>query len=258
MSKQSAIFDLPDARISPAGAYAAGHLGELTRFIPCDLVDAVLAESRAVQRRVRMLPSRVGVYLLLAMALFEHVSMTGVWDKLTFAFGGRALANPSEAALRALRRRIGVAPLSLLFDTLAVPLAPPGLTGTCYRRWRTVAFDGCSSIKVPDHPRNCAWLGKVIHAVGPAGYPAVMLMTLVETGTRGMLGAVFGPACHGSWITPAGCLPGSTIGCWCCWTARSTATSSCGLSSAPARSSWPAPKPTAGPWLRPACPTART
>nr|WP_238598008.1 transposase [Saccharothrix sp. ALI-22-I] len=63
----------------------------------------------------------------------------------------------------------------------------------CYRRWRTVAFDGCSSVKVPDHERNRAWLGRIATASGWAGYPMLRLMALCETGSRGLLGAVFGP-----------------------------------------------------------------
>jgi hypothetical protein len=49
-----------------AGPFAPGHIGELTRIVPFEMVDAVLAETRARQRRVRDLPSRVVVYLLLA------------------------------------------------------------------------------------------------------------------------------------------------------------------------------------------------
>ena len=60
-----------------------------------------------------------------------------------------------------------------------------------------MSFDGCVSIKVPDTDRNRAWLGKLRAALGVTGYPVVRLMTLVETGTRGMLGAVFGPPCTG-------------------------------------------------------------
>jgi Insertion element 4 transposase N-terminal len=49
-----------------AGAFAAGHLGELTRIIPFDLADAVLDEfPGATERRVRLLPSRVGLYFVL-------------------------------------------------------------------------------------------------------------------------------------------------------------------------------------------------
>lgn len=58
------------------GMFAPGHLGELTRVVPFELVDAVLEETRRVQRRLRDLPSRVGVYFLLAMCLFRR-SATG-------------------------------------------------------------------------------------------------------------------------------------------------------------------------------------
>lgn len=77
-------------------------------------------------------------------------------------------------------------------------MAQPTTPGVRYRCWRTVAFDGCSSIKVPDAERNRSWLGKPRNRHGLTGYPLVRLMTLVETGTRGLLGAAFGPRGQGS------------------------------------------------------------
>ncbi|MFC5200556.1 transposase [Streptomyces kaempferi] len=59
--------------------------------------------------------------------------------------------------------------------------------------YRTVSFDGCSSLRVPDSERNRAWLGRTSHH----GYPTLELMTLVETGTRALVGAVFGPTAEG-------------------------------------------------------------
>jgi Insertion element 4 transposase N-terminal len=44
------------------GRFAPGHIGELTRIVPFEMVDAVLAETRSQQQRVRDLPSRVVVY----------------------------------------------------------------------------------------------------------------------------------------------------------------------------------------------------
>ncbi|MFJ9034949.1 transposase, partial [Streptomyces sp. NPDC102274] len=88
-------------------------------------------------------------------------------------------------------------PLKGLFDVLAGPLAQPSTPGVCYRRWRTVAFDGCGSLSVPDHERNRSWLGRTQRRYGPGAYPRLMLMTLCETGTRGLIGAVFGPATKG-------------------------------------------------------------
>lgn len=43
-----------------AGVLAPGHLGELTGYVPFELVDDVLEETLTVQRRTRLLPSRVG------------------------------------------------------------------------------------------------------------------------------------------------------------------------------------------------------
>ncbi|MEU1276361.1 transposase [Streptomyces sp. NPDC005799] len=80
----------------------------------------------------------------------------------------------------------------MLFEVMSGSLAPPETPGVCYRRWRTVAFDGCSSIKAPDRPRLRTVLGKSRNQQGDASYPALRLTALCETGTRGLLAAVFG------------------------------------------------------------------
>ncbi|WP_216915554.1 transposase domain-containing protein [Nocardia noduli] len=176
-----------------AGRFAAGHLGELTVVVPFELVDAVLAETRSVQRRLRDLPSRVGVYFLLAMCLFPEVGYRLVWDKLTTALIGIPTAAPTSKALRDLRRRVGVAPMRALFDIVAGPLAQPRTPGVRFGPYRMVSFDGCTSQKVPDTARNRAWLS----ATARYAYPMLELMTLVETGTRAVIGAVFGPTDQG-------------------------------------------------------------
>jgi hypothetical protein len=175
-----------------AGVFAPGHLGELTRFLPFELVDAVLEETRAVERRLRVLPSRVGVYFLLALGLFPGLGYGLVWAKLTAGLRV-SVPVPSGKALRDLRRRIGVAPIRALFEVVAGPLARPGTPGVWFGRWRTVSFDGCSSIKAPDTARNVGWLRKAKAKRGVTGYPMVQLMTLVETGTRALIGAMSGP-----------------------------------------------------------------
>jgi len=83
-----------------------------------------------------------------------------VWDKLTGGPTGMPVASPSAKALRDLRRRLGAAPVQLLFEVLAGPLARPTTPGVRFGAYRTVSFDGCSSLRVPDSPRNRAWLGE--------------------------------------------------------------------------------------------------
>ncbi len=149
------------------------------------------------ERRLRLLPSRAGVYFVLAMCLFPQAGYLGVWGKLTAALDGLGLAVPSAKALRDLRRRIGIAPLRLLFEMLAGPLGLPRTPGIMFGRYRTVSFDGCRSVKVPDTAANRGWLGKMNAALGVTGYPVIQLMTLCETGTRALLGAAFGAPAAG-------------------------------------------------------------
>ena len=160
MPSQSAIVSVTRTITVAGGVFAPGHLGELTQVVPFELVDAVLEDTATTQQRLRELPSRVGIYLLLAMGLFEGVGLATVWTKLVAGLSGLPVAAPSEKALRDLRRRLGPAPVKALFAVLAGPLAQPRTPGVRYRRWRTVAFDGCSSLKVPDDDRNRGCLGR--------------------------------------------------------------------------------------------------
>jgi hypothetical protein len=180
-----------------AGPFAPGHLGELTRVVPFELIDCLVDEARVRERRVRDLPSRAGVYFLLAMCLFPGAGYLAVWGKLTAALAGLGLPAPSGKGLRDLRRRIGAAPVRALFEILAGPLGRPGMPGIMAGGYRTVSFDGCKSVKVPDTPANRAWLGKMNASLGVTGYPVIQFTALVETGTRALLGAAFGSTATG-------------------------------------------------------------
>src|SRR6476619_449101 len=126
-----------------AGVYAPGHIGELTQYLPFELVDDVLSATKTVQRRLRDLPSRVGVYFVLALMLFPRLGFARVWRKLTAGLAGLEVPTPSEKALRDLRRRLGPAPFKALFEVVAVPLAQPGTPGVRFGGLLKVGFDGC-------------------------------------------------------------------------------------------------------------------
>jgi transposase IS4-like protein len=79
-----------------AGVFAPGHLGELTQIVPFELADGVVADARVGQRRLRRLPSRVGIYFVLALGLFPRAGYLGVWAKLTAALDGLGLAGQRE------------------------------------------------------------------------------------------------------------------------------------------------------------------
>jgi Insertion element 4 transposase N-terminal len=106
LSVQSATVTITRAVTVAAGVHAPGHLGGLTPYLPFELVDDVLEQTRTVQRRLRALPSRTGVYFVLALAMFPRLGYVRVWGKLTAGLAGLDVASPSEKALRDLRRRL--------------------------------------------------------------------------------------------------------------------------------------------------------
>src|SRR3954454_24810972 len=71
-----------------AGPFAPGHIGELTRIVPFEMVYAVLAQTRAPQRRAAELATRVVVYLLLAAGLFADLGYGQVWTRMIAGPGG--------------------------------------------------------------------------------------------------------------------------------------------------------------------------
>jgi hypothetical protein len=79
---RSAVSTVVRSVTVAAGVFAPGHLGELTRQVPFELVDAVLEQTRATERRLRTLPSRVGVYFVLALAVFPGVGAAKVWASM--------------------------------------------------------------------------------------------------------------------------------------------------------------------------------
>ena len=176
--------------------FAPGHLGELTQVVPFEMVDAVLAETRAVQQRVRDLPSRVVVYVLLAAALFAECGYRQVWARLVAGLDGLAVATPSAAALAAARRRIGAAPLRELFGLLVGSGAGPATKGVWWRGRLVTAVDG-TMLCCPDTAANLAVYRKGGGHHGGTGYPMVRLLALVACGTRTLLDATFGPTSRG-------------------------------------------------------------
>lgn len=160
------------------------------------MVDAVLAETGAVQQRVRDLPSRVVVYLLLAGALFTECGYRQVWARMITGLDGLAVASPTAVAMAAARRRIGVAPLAKLFDLLRGPAAGPATKGVWWRGRLVTAVDG-TQMCCPDTPANLAVYRKGGSHHGGTGYPMVRLLALVACGTRTLLATTFGTTSRG-------------------------------------------------------------
>ncbi|WP_330440618.1 transposase domain-containing protein [Micromonospora sp. NBC_00821] len=130
---------------------------ELTQVVPFEMVDDVLATTGTTQTRIRDLPSRVVVYLLLAAGLFAESGYRKVWARLVSGLGGPAVAARTSSALAQARRRIDVKPLAALFTLIAGPAAAAerwrgsgaaGRFGTCLPHLSQMS-KGCARWPIP-------------------------------------------------------------------------------------------------------------
>jgi len=164
--------------------------------MPFDMVDDALERSGAVQQRLRLLPARVVVYLLLAGCLFTDQGYPQVWHRLTAGLRMLSVKTPTPSALRQARQRLGVKPIRALFDLLRGPAATTATTAVSWRGLLLCAIDG-TMISVPDSPANLTATAKHRCNHGAGGYPTIRMLALVACGTRHIIDAVFGPASLG-------------------------------------------------------------
>ena len=183
-------------------------LGALTHTFPPELVDRVVQETGRAEQRRRLLPARVVVYFVLALALYAHAAYEEVMRCLVEGLGWAQQARrgrrtwpwwhvPGASALAEARERLGAEPLRVLFERAARPLATRATRGAWYRGWRVMVMDG-TCLDVPDSPANQA-LGrsKSGRGEGVGAFPQVRVVGLVEAGTHAIVDAAQGPYCSG-------------------------------------------------------------
>ncbi|QKW39024.1 IS4 family transposase [Actinomadura sp. NAK00032] len=190
-------------------------IGVLTRLVPRELVDEVIAAAGRREKRVRLLPARVVVYFVMAMTLFHADAYEEVIRKLVQGLRGlRIWRNewvvPSSGALTQARRRLGAEVMRDLFFRVAVPCARRSTQGAWLGRWRLMALDGFD-IEVPDSAANAERFGYAGKKKDEKGvFPKVLVVGLAECGTHAIVGAEFG-AQHDTEIALATRLLGSGI-----------------------------------------------
>lgn len=64
------------------------HLGDLSMYLPNELIDAALEATKTSERRARCLPSRVIVYFVVALALADTSSILAKYTKQAGNHGG--------------------------------------------------------------------------------------------------------------------------------------------------------------------------
>ena len=166
----------------------------LSGLIHRDIVDDVINKCGKREKRSRLLPAHVVVYSVLALNLFFGEAYEEVMRQLVN--GLRFLGNwcqdwavPSASALSQARMRLGEAPLKLLFERIAVPMARAGTRGAWFRGLRVMALDGVV-LDVPDTPANDEEFGRGGNDQDKGPFPQVRLVAVAECGTHALVDAV--------------------------------------------------------------------
>jgi hypothetical protein len=184
--------------------------GVLARFVTPGLVDEVVAEAGAAlaaqvaaaggtprRPRFRVLPDRLGVYLVLGLCLFSSLPYAEVVKELLSGLQGALAAAgwqvPARTALTGVRRRLGERPFELLFARLCSALSPGRAPWSHICGLLAVAWDG-TTVKAAATEENIAAFGRTGGTKArPAHYPQLRLVTLIACGTRAVAGAALGP-----------------------------------------------------------------
>jgi Insertion element 4 transposase N-terminal/Transposase DDE domain len=178
-------------------------LGVVARIYRRDLVDQVLLETRSKEKRARLLPARLVVYYVIALALFFGEAYEEVMRKMVgglrfVAAWERAWKVPTASALCQARQRLGEEPLRQLFERAAAPRATSStIGGWLSHRWRLMAIDGVT-LDLPDTAENEKAFGRPSSRTGHGGaFPQVRVLGLGECGTHAIVAADLAPICTG-------------------------------------------------------------
>ncbi|MET9040346.1 IS4 family transposase [Streptomyces mirabilis] len=195
-------------------------LGLLTWVYPPGLVDRVVAACGRSEHRRRLLPARLVVYFVLALALSSPAPYLEVMRHLIEGLRGRGLLGewhiPAKSSLFRARQRLGSEPLRVLFATTAKPMGIQAAPGCFWRGLRLLAVDA-TCWDVADSPANEAAFGRPGNSRGhdKSCFPQVRMACLIEVGTHLVLDAELA-GCRTGEVTlvnrlPRSCGPGQLI-----------------------------------------------
>src|SRR5438874_4924111 len=168
----------------------------LQDLFPLALVEQVLTDCHAWEKRERALNMVTILYLIIALTLFPRLTVAGVLRRLAsgarFLWPDPRVAVPTDSALCQRRQQLGVTPLRQVFRRCCRPQATPQTKGAF--RWgrRVVAIDGTSE-DVAETPANANFFGRLTDGPSKSPFPQLRALSLVECATHAIFDAVAAP-----------------------------------------------------------------
>jgi Insertion element 4 transposase N-terminal/Transposase DDE domain len=190
-------------------------IGTLTRLVPRELVDEVVAAHGRTEIRKNKIPARVAVYFVMALSLFYGDAYEEVIRKLAAGLNyigtwKREWAVPTSSGLCQARQRLGPDVMRELFDRVAVPSALRSTAGAWLSGRRLMAVDGVG-LEAPDSEENASYFGYA-GKKEKCSLPFVQMAAMVECGTHAVVAAEIGKAGEGEDTLSRRILSGGAVG----------------------------------------------
>ena len=159
-------------------------------------IETVLTAHDAHAERERKFTMTAVVWVLIAMNLYATIAISAVirtvFKSLRLLSPADDPVVPGDSAFTYRRYQLGARPLVDLFHTVCVPMTTPQTPGAFLFGLRLVAIDGTVE-DVPDTPANVRAFGRLHGTRGPAAFPQLQGVYLVEVGSHALIDAGFWP-----------------------------------------------------------------
>ncbi|RQR66018.1 DDE transposase, partial [Burkholderia sp. Bp9126] len=157
------------------------RLGE---HLPYEWIEQVVAYTGRASIRQRRLPAEQVVWLVIALALYRHQSISEVVDDLDLALPDMQAPFVSKSAVAQARQRLGAQPLKALFELSAKAWAEQDRKQYLFKGLSLFAMDG-TTLRTADTPEHRAHFGAQVYAGNTiASYPQVRGVTLTAVPTH--------------------------------------------------------------------------
>lgn len=165
-------------------AQPPADLGRLVEHLPREWIEQAVQETCKASIRRRRLPAEQVVWLVIALALYRHQSISEVVDDLDLALSGEGKPFVSKSAVAQARQRTGVEPLAWLFEKSAQAWTRQDAFAYAFKGLSLWAMDG-TTLRAADSPANREHFGAQSYASGKiASYPQVRAVSLTAIPTH--------------------------------------------------------------------------
>ncbi len=165
----------------------------LSAHLPYEWVEAALVVSDKASIRLRRLPAQQVVWLVIALALYRHMSVKEIVDSLDLALPELANRCITSSATTQARQRVGAEPLAWLFEKSAQQWITHDQAHYLFKGLHLLAMDG-TTLRLADSTANREHFGAQNYPNDKvASYPQTRAVTLMMIDTQLIRDARFGP-----------------------------------------------------------------